>query len=180
MPGQIKGFTLIELLVTIAIAAILVTAGIPAFSQFVRENRHSNQINRLVRALKLARSTAITRSVPVTVCAGTTDGSSGHCQRGKNWSGGWMIFVDNDKNGKFKKPDELLHAFKGFDGTDKMTAHIDASYPTFSANGLSNASGYFKLCDSSDSSYARGVVLGPTGSARASSKDDDNNTLTCS
>ena len=38
-PLKTRGFTLVELLITISIAAILLSAGLPAFNDFIRDNR---------------------------------------------------------------------------------------------------------------------------------------------
>lgn len=56
-----RGFTVLELLATITVAAILVTVGIPSFTEMVRNNRITTQTNELVTALNLARIEAVKR-----------------------------------------------------------------------------------------------------------------------
>jgi len=63
------GLTLIELMVTLAVAIVLLAIGIPAFQGLASSNRASTQANGLVTALNLARSEAISRGIPVAVCA---------------------------------------------------------------------------------------------------------------
>ncbi len=58
MQSKTKGFTLFELIVTIAVAAIIVSVGIPGFTSFVQNNRAVTHTNDLVTALNLARSEA--------------------------------------------------------------------------------------------------------------------------
>jgi type IV fimbrial biogenesis protein FimT len=62
-----RGFTLLELMVTLAVLAVLITVGIPAFGDMVRNNRVTAQTNELVSALNIARSEAVKRGRNVQV-----------------------------------------------------------------------------------------------------------------
>ena len=53
-----SGFTLIELMVVIAIVAIILAMGIPAFSSWKHRHDVESQINQLYSDIQLARSTA--------------------------------------------------------------------------------------------------------------------------
>ena len=46
-----SGFTLIELMITLAVAAIVLTVGIPSFREMMRENRLATQTNEFLAAL---------------------------------------------------------------------------------------------------------------------------------
>lgn len=89
-----NGFTLIEVIVTMAIAAIILTIGVPSFQTSIQNNRKTTSISELATALQLARNTAITRRVRVTLCKSpdgincVTGGGSG------DWSQGWMMFTN--------------------------------------------------------------------------------------
>ena len=50
------GFSLIELMITVALAAIVLAMGVPAFGDLVQDNRMATLINDLVTDLNLARS----------------------------------------------------------------------------------------------------------------------------
>ena len=84
-----RGFTLMELLLAIAVLAIVTTAALPAFNQFIQTNRLSGQSNELVTALQFARSEALKRGEVVRVCA-SSDGEA--C--GGNWNQGLIALVD--------------------------------------------------------------------------------------
>jgi type IV fimbrial biogenesis protein FimT len=79
------GFTLVELMVTVAVVGILAAIAVPAMTSLVNGNRLAGATGELTASLQLARSEAIRRSAPVTIC-GTTDGVA--CSA--DWSR-WMI-----------------------------------------------------------------------------------------
>lgn len=85
-----RGFTLLELMVTAAVAAILLTAGVPGFLSFIQNNRATTHTNDLVTALNLGRSEAIRRGAPVLVCS-SSDGAA--CSDSNDWSSGWVVIT---------------------------------------------------------------------------------------
>jgi type IV fimbrial biogenesis protein FimT len=82
------GFTLIELVVTVLILAILVTVGVPSFSDATLGSRLGSYANELVTSAYLARSEAMKRNRPVTLCT-STDGTS--CAVSGGWEQGWIV-----------------------------------------------------------------------------------------
>lgn len=84
-----SGFTLIELLVTIAILAILLGIGVPSFRSMVESNRIRTVSNDLVSALQLARSEAVKRGVPITLCSSNDQASCSGA-----WANGWVVRND--------------------------------------------------------------------------------------
>ena len=78
-----------ELLLAIAILAIVTTAALPAFTTFIQNNRLTGQTNELVTAFQFARSEALKRADPVTVCS-SSDGED--C--GGSWNEGWMVIAN--------------------------------------------------------------------------------------
>ena len=84
-----SGFTLMELLIAIAVLAILTTLAVPAFTQFIQNNKLSAQANEMVAAMQYARSEALRRGERVRVCS-----SSGGAACDGNWSQGWIAMAD--------------------------------------------------------------------------------------
>lgn len=79
----IDGFTLIELLVVIAISVILATTAVPAFSNFIDNQRVRGGAQDLYSSLQFARSEAVKRNSDVVVAA--TD-----------WADGWTVSADSN------------------------------------------------------------------------------------
>lgn len=77
---SIGGFTLIELMVTVAIAAILLTVGVPSFREFIANQRAKTAAQALFTDLTFARSEAIKRNGSVVVTP-----------VGGKWADGWTI-----------------------------------------------------------------------------------------
>jgi type IV fimbrial biogenesis protein FimT len=75
-----------ELLFTIAVAAIILSVGVPGFQSYIDNNRAVTHTNDLVTALNVARSEATRRGLPITVCS-SSDGVA--C--GGAWSDGWVV-----------------------------------------------------------------------------------------
>ena len=82
------GFTLYELMVTLAVAAIIISFGVPSFQSLVQDNRAVTHTNDLVTALNYARSEATRRGAPIDVCA-STDGAA--CSGANDWTVGWIV-----------------------------------------------------------------------------------------
>jgi type IV fimbrial biogenesis protein FimT len=172
--GQHNGFTLIELIVTIAVAAILVTAGIPSFQQFVQNNRRTAQVDELVTALQIARSEAIRQNTNVGVCASDNPQlAAPTC--GTNWNKGWIVFVDKNVN-KTADSSEVINVYSGLDGSNSLSANIPTAPLIYQASGLSTTCGTFTLADSRGVSESRWVIVSSTGAIRTS----DTNDSTCS
>ena len=91
------GFTLIELLIVIVVVTILLAAGVPAFKDFIKNNRVTAQANALAVAIQMGRNEAVKRGVNVVVCASknATDVKP-KCSGSADWSTGWITFADLD------------------------------------------------------------------------------------
>lgn len=88
-----RGFTIMELMFTIAVAALLVTVGVPSFATFLANTRATTYANDLVLALNLARSEATRRGAPVRVCS-SANGTA--CKTGAgsdDWSSGFIVIT---------------------------------------------------------------------------------------
>src|SRR5688572_3370131 len=94
-PHYTAGFTLFELLIVLAIAAILLGLGAPSFSDFRRNARLTSAANDLLAAAQLARTEAIKRQVPVSICPAAGVGADTVCGTTR-YERGWITFVDEN------------------------------------------------------------------------------------
>lgn len=111
-----KGFTLIEMLIVLAIAGILCLIGIPSFNSLKNSIYADAAISQLCRAIELTRSEAIKTNSIATLCP-SADGY----QCGKNWSKGYIVFIDHEENGQVDSDDQIIHFFKPVKGEGSMT-----------------------------------------------------------
>jgi type IV fimbrial biogenesis protein FimT len=172
-----NGFSLIEVVVTLAIAAIVLSIGVPSFQSYIQNNRQTTAINELATALQLARNSAITRRVRITLCK-SNDGSN--CQDGAgsgDWTQGWMMFTNPDN----------ITATTGLTGTETLlrvhaalpgNSTLIGSGPTvnrvsFKPQGLVDGNiGTITHCDARGSSYASALVISFGGQVRQATDTD--------
>ncbi|MGV8921972.1 MAG: GspH/FimT family pseudopilin [Thermomonas sp.] len=93
------GFTLIEAMISVSVSGILAAVAAPSFVGLVEHQRTSAAISSLTTHMALARIAAISRNRRAVLCP-SVDGSQ--CRTDTDWSGGWMLFMDDDGN---RKPD---------------------------------------------------------------------------
>ncbi|ROR34989.1 GspH/FimT family pseudopilin [Inmirania thermothiophila] len=177
-----EGFTLIELLVTLAVAAVLLTVGVPSVVDWVRDGRMTSQVNELVAALHLARGEAVKRRTRVVVCASADGASCGGS--GVGWEDGWIVFVDTNGDGAKDSGEALLGQAAALSGGNSVKAAIGSvsyrSDGTPAPLGAGTVNGVtFTFCDSRGAGDARAVVLRPTGAVSTGKRDADGNALSC-
>ena len=83
-----RGFSLVELMVALAVAAILLGIAIPSFDSFILKDRLSTYASAFSASARLARSEALKRNTPVTLCK-SSNGST--CVTSGSWEQGWIV-----------------------------------------------------------------------------------------
>ena len=63
-----RGLTLVELMITLVILSVTVTMATPAMRQLLDGSRLRTETSRLLDAINLARSEAVFRNIPVSLC----------------------------------------------------------------------------------------------------------------
>ncbi|TCN81541.1 GspH/FimT family pseudopilin [Shewanella fodinae] len=149
MSGKYRGFTLVELMVTVAVAAILLSVGVPSLKSLYDGYRVRSEISRIEQLLAFARNQAVSYGMTVSVCAYASDGVCG-----SNWRNGILVYaVDPDGNNK------TLKVVDGFNSGDSVKG-TDVS---FRADGLSSGAATFVYCTDSSSVNSRSVTVSTSG-----------------
>lgn len=101
-------FTVVELMTVIVIMSILITAAIPGFENFMRNNQAFIIATRLESSLQRAQAEAISRGIPVTVCpigsnfnpttAFNQASEQYPCLNTTTWDA-WKVFIDPNFSG---------------------------------------------------------------------------------
>jgi type IV fimbrial biogenesis protein FimT len=91
-----KGFNIMELMVTLAVGSILLSIGVPAFKDFMDNNRMAAAANELNISLHMARTEAVKRRANVSICPSSNWNSpTAACNVGGDLDDGWLVFVDS-------------------------------------------------------------------------------------
>ena len=178
------GFTLIELMVTIAIVAIVALFGIPAFSDFILNNRIRGQVSDFVVQLTHARSEAMRTATRVTVCPGTAGGCSSDSNW--NWENGWVMFVDINANAAVDSGETVIGVGPALDGGNTLRSTAFSTYISFRHDGGSTSigggglAGSFALCDSRGyGDKAQAITVSATGRMKALAATDESSVVSC-
>jgi type IV fimbrial biogenesis protein FimT len=172
---RLRGFTLWELLCTLSIAAVALTAGIPAFRSFLLDARLTADVNGWVLAVQIARSEAAKRGRPVIVCK--TD-DTWRCG-GSDLPGdaGWMVYVNvDDEYPPRRSPSEPLLYVHDL----KITGTVISNRPYFEFRvGRRSTNGTTVFCDQRGAAAAKAVIVSYTGRPRVDRVDADRRPLAC-
>jgi type IV fimbrial biogenesis protein FimT len=127
------GLTLIELVVTLAVVSILLGVAAPSFVSMSKSNRVSVEVNSFVSDLQYARSEAVKRGLPVTLCA-SSSGTS--CLGSSSWHAGWIVFPDPTASGVVAAGETPLRSRAAFVSGDTFVATPGVAALTYSRDGF--------------------------------------------
>lgn len=173
-----RGFTLVELLIALAVVAVLVGMAAPSFQDTLADVQLTAEQNRLVKALRQARSEAIKRVGTVTLCK-SDDGTA--C--GGSWSDGWLLFAETGAAGSlgsFDAGDTRIAAHRSTPGKFRSAASAtirpNGAAPvdsiSFGARGRADWTlGTLVLCDDRDEAEARAIIVNGAGGLRSQEPD---------
>jgi type IV fimbrial biogenesis protein FimT len=94
-PSRSAGFTILEIMIAVTILSILLGIAVPSFTAIIRQNRLATETNEILAAAAIARSEAVKRGSPVSLCAAADDTLSACAAVNDQWSNGWIVFADD-------------------------------------------------------------------------------------
>ncbi len=174
-----SGFALIELIVVMVIAVILASMAVPSFNSSVKNSKLTSTARGLLSEFEYARSEAVKRNLPVTIC-GSTDSLS--CDT-DDWESGRLVFVDDGSGDLSKRGngaidgEEILKVFgiSPNDITIRSTIFVSSGFLVFSGDGSVDEVGTMVLCDdrgAADSSLIEAVNVSIVGQSRQAYDSD--------
>ncbi len=122
----------------ISIVAILVTLAVPSFQSTIQSARTTTEVNSLVNDLQFARSEAIKRGQPVSICV-SSDGATCLASSSSNnkWQVGWIVFNDANGSGSLDSTsDVVLRRRAAFAGSDTFVASTTTTVFTYNREGF--------------------------------------------
>ena len=161
-----SGFTLLELIVTVAMISIVMAFAVPSMTTFNQNDRLTTNINTLIGHLAYARSEAVKRSQPVSLCISSNSTSC----TGSSWSEGWLLYVDTNNDGSLNGTDEILRVQQQLDGGNTLTPNTITDQVTYDYRGFAdpntNSTGSFLLCDGRTGPHGKTITITTTGRVR--------------
>lgn len=163
-----RGFTLLELMVTVGIAAILLSVGVPSFRSVIMDNRLVRDSNQFVASINLARSSAVRFQRNATICTSANfDAAVPTCTASTDWSNGWIVWVDKDRDGA-TDANEMLAAHAPIDDTTTFSSTTAALF-TYDARGFgASPADNLTMCDSRTGEMGRSIKVNNVGRTNVS------------
>jgi len=144
----------------VAIIAVTTGIAIPSFNSFISNSRLVTETNKLVEAVNIARSKAISSHFN-TIVAPITPG---------NWGGGILVFMDMNGNQTMDSGEEL----QSYEPT-AASITVNSTFAhriTYRSDGRAQAGSLFICGDPNYPDYRR-IVIALTGRIRTVSLKDD-------
>lgn len=119
--GVCRGLTLIELMIVLVVLAISASLGAPMMQNLLHGNRLRAESSRLLAAINLARSEAVMRNTPVSLCPSAM-ATTGVAQCAGTYTGGWIVFANADKDRVVDRgADHVLQVFEALPSGYRLT-----------------------------------------------------------
>ncbi|MGH8136475.1 MAG: GspH/FimT family pseudopilin, partial [Steroidobacteraceae bacterium] len=158
----------------VSIAGILLAIGVPAMGNFIRNARITGAANDVMVGLHMARSEAIKRRVPVTLCTSATPLAANPVCTASTQLFGWISFVDTNQSGQRDAGETVLLQHEPIATTITARGSANPFRVTYLDTGfaLNINAARLVLCDErgnensgGELSAARGISISVTGRA---------------
>ncbi|GGK10903.1 GspH/FimT family protein [Luteimonas terricola] len=158
------GFTLIELCMTLAVVAVVTALAAPSVTQARRDANALAVYHSTTSSLALARSLAVTRGHPVTLCP-SDDGHS--CTGGVDWSAGWIMYLDRTRSSQPENASAVMEVSPPLKRGFALRSSAGRQRIRYLPHGWASGSNVsLALCSGGDSRLLGKVVVNNAGRAR--------------
>ena len=123
-----RGFTLIESMIAITVMLVLMAVAVPSFRDASHRSQLRSAANDLVTSAHFARSEAIKRNAPVTMCT-SSDGVN--CAASSGWEQGWIIRTDVTLRRQSAAPTNVRITISGINNLTFQPTGVDATSAVF-------------------------------------------------
>ncbi|MDG2046887.1 MAG: GspH/FimT family pseudopilin [Halioglobus sp.] len=168
---RVRGLTLIELMVALMVITITLSLGAPSMQGLLQGNRLRSESIRFLRAINLARSEAVMRNRPVSICPSAM-AVSGKAQCSGAYVDGWIVFANINKDKVVDTgTDEVLQVFEGLPSGYRLTnrngTRAAFTIINFLPSGFSHSNRTLLFCPSNDAdAESLSIVINNVGRAR--------------
>jgi len=151
-------------MVVLAVAGIGFGLALPSFSETLERTRAANAYHLVTASMMAARSTAITRRQPVTLCP-SRDGLT--CRGDLVWNEGWILFLDPARSGAPAGPAAVLRRFDPIGKGLGLRSSVGRHHLRYQPSGLSSGSNLsLSLCSARGQVLLGKVIVNNAGRAR--------------
>jgi type IV fimbrial biogenesis protein FimT len=171
-----RGYSAVELAVSLAVVAIVVALGTPAFHNTILDARRAAAVNAFMHTLYSARAESLLHVEFVSVCPSR---DLEQCSRAPaHWADGWIAFVnkDHDQPAMVDPGERVLERYPRLEGIEVL-ANRDSL--VFRNDSFTGTTASFFFCDARGGRFARAVIVSQTGRPRLSESDAYGKPLRC-
>lgn len=159
-----RGFTLLDLLIAMTIACILFGIAIPAYQNTVARIQAGSARSDLTTTLFDALRHATVLGQEIVVCPA----SAGQCIGGRDWSEGWIAFIDRDGDRLRGPGEQLIRRKSALPERIRLLGSAGRPRIVFQPNGGNGGSNItFILCDRRGPRDALALILSNGGRLRS-------------
>ena len=167
----LKGFTLIELLTVLVVLVVTLWVATPMFGKLLHGNQLHQQASRLLGTINLARSQAVMRNSPVSICPSAM-ALTGEAVCSGTYAEGWIVFSNVDKDKVIDvDSDQVLQVFeglpRGYQLTNRKGTRAAFELISFLPDGSSRSNRTLLICPPQHAlAQSLSVVINIVGRAR--------------
>ncbi|GAA4783078.1 hypothetical protein GCM10023307_04610 [Lysobacter hankyongensis] len=161
---SLRGFTLLDLLIAMTIACILFGIAIPAYQNTVARIQAGSTRSDLTTTLFDALRHATVLGQEIVVCPASAD----QCVGGRDWSEGWIAFIDRDGDRMRGPGEQLIRRKSALPERIRLLGSAGRPRIVFQPNGGNAGSNItFTLCDRRGPRDAQALILSNGGRLRS-------------